>query len=543
MESIFVTENPIDLNLFENECNEVQKLRIGEIFQLKDNSLSICCIHCSQEFFFFTEFSLHTQEHFLHGEIGQLKECDSIKSHEKKVSQSENVFDQNRLHVKFETVTNEIEYFDRELGLDDGWTEEEYTERHHTISEPEINMKSVENSPATPSFIEGNDYVKTNNKFQCLKCSHEASRWECLRIHLLTHSDERNVVCPICSKTFSAVSYVRKHVNRTHKMKISADKIREAQPTFGAPIIDHPVKPVETKSFVEGKDYEKKNGRFQCLTCGRKMLDHIKEHLLTHSNDKDVFCPICEKSFIAVSYVRKHVNRAHKMRITADEIKSAQSSIQVPNKKEPNQSHTAAVVLHRSSGENLEKNFECFHCHRQFKSLSSLRIHLKLHSGIKYACPHCDKIFAMRSYVRDHIVVMHGIKREEIPKDSIQPAIGLVTVDTKPIIGLFECNLCKKQYTKKKTLRQHMKVHASGTFLCVICGVIYKSIANLRYHMERHQSDPKKRFQCNECEKTYPTRRYMLSHHRTIHRNNAKKKPKKKKETNCNQDAEPKFLI
>lgn len=81
--------------------------------------------------------------------------------------------------------------------------------------------------------------------------------------------------------------------------QITADKIREAQPSFNPSAIPaSAVKPMETRSFFEGVDYEKSKGRFKCLTCGREMLDHIKEHLMTHSNDKNVFCPICHKRFI-----------------------------------------------------------------------------------------------------------------------------------------------------------------------------------------------------------------------------------------------------
>lgn len=298
-------------------------------------------------------------------------------------------------------------------------------------------------------------------------------------------------------------------------MKITADKIREAQPSFNAAVVISPVKAVvETKSFIEGEDYEKSNGRYRCLTCGREMLDHIKEHLMTHSNDKNILCPVCSKAFIAVSYVRKHVNRLHKMRITAEEIKTAQTSFHIINEKNRVPSNMiTSVVLCQNKLDNPVKNFECFDCHRQFTSLSSLRIHSKLHSGVKFCCPHCDKIFAMRSYVRDHIVAIHGIRREEIPKDSIQQATSNISSEQRPNDDLFECNLCANRYSKKQTLRQHMKTHNSSEnsqFLCVICGAVYKSIANLRYHMERHQADPNKRHVCNDCGKSYPTRKFQI---------------------------------
>lgn len=230
------------------------------------------------------------------------------------------------------------------------------------------------------------------------------------------------------------------------------------------------------------------------------------------------------------------------MKITAEEIKTAQMSIFIPDEKQDFakkriESSFASVVLCQNKMDSPEKYFECFDCHRQLMSLSSLRIHLKLHSGIKYACTHCDKVFAMKSYVRDHLVAMHGIKRDEIPKDSIQPATIPLILESQPSPDLFECNLCQNKYDKKQKLRQHMKSHTSGPFLCVICGAVYKSIANLRYHMERHQADPNERHKCSECGKTYPTRRYMLSHYRTIHLNKRKKKPKTD-ETSTNNDLE-----
>ncbi|XP_055302209.1 zinc finger protein 26-like [Sitodiplosis mosellana] len=556
MESVFVTENPIDINLFVSECNDVPKLKVGEIFQLRDNSLSMCCVHCLQEFQYFTEFSLHIQDHqFLHSDVAQLrevKEGDSNRlAYADEISQLDTAYGYGQSNVKAETVReeggggNDSEFFGKDLELVEGWSDEDFVDNNQSIFEPEINVESFEKLPATPSFIEGTDYERLNGKYRCLTCNaHENAKWEHFKDHLLTHSNVRNIFCPICAKGFSAIAYVRKHVNRTHKTKITADKIREAQPSFNPSAISvSPVKTMETKSFVEGEDYEKSNGRFKCLTCDREMLDHIKEHLMTHSNDKNVFCPICHKRFITISYIRKHVNRFHKRRINAEQIKLAQSSFHILNKRKPSvhpSDVALAVVLSQNKLENVEKNFECFVCHRHFMSLSSLRIHLKLHSGIKFCCPHCDKLFAMKSYVRDHIVAMHNIRREEIPSDSIRQATGNVASEQRRLqpanAALFECNLCKNQYSNKQTLRQHMKTHTTASpFLCVSCGAVYKSIANLRYHMERHQADPNKRHMCNECKKTYPTRRYMLSHYRTIHLNKRKRKPKKDKASDNNE--------
>lgn len=523
MESVFVTENPINIEFFVNESHEVPKLKIGEIFRLKDSSLSIVCIDCLQEFQYFTEFALHIQEHYMRNEDAQLKEIIND------VVESKCTYDES-YNVQ---QTNSP----RNASIDDGGCEifDAGLSPHVEWTGRKSYSNELENLPEPHHFIEGTDYQRINDTFRCLACPHESNGWDLFRHHLQTHSKETNVVCPICSKAFTAVSYVRKHVNRKHKTKITADQIREAQPSFR--VDNSTARSLETKSFVEGQDYEKCNGRFKCLTCGREMLDRIKEHLLTHLNDRNIYCPLCSKPFIAVSYVRKHVNRAHKMKITANEIKAAQNPIdsieQNRNPVDNPLQYSFETVMLPTQPEIAEKYFECYHCHRLFTSVSSLRIHLKLHSNVKYSCPYCEKLFALRSYVRDHIVAMHGIRRDEIPRDCIREANGQETPPLPPAIGqpsvgsMFECNLCNNLYNSRQSLRQHMKTHSeNSSLLCVICGSVFKSIANLRYHMERHQADPNKRHQClhEQCNKTYPTRRYMLNHYRTIHLNRRKVK-------------------
>lgn len=566
MESIYVTENPIDIGRFVNECNEMPKLKIGEIFSMNGNDFLMCCFHCAQEFHYFTEFTLHIQEHYRRGEIGQLvkeiddgEECSDSRQNEIDktiVSGPENDF-----------MNDEFPLLDTDFELLNEPIDKSKLQNHanHIVLEP-ITAPNASFEPI--QFVEGTDYEQENShSYRCLICAHQSTAgWQYFRTHLLTHSSTPCIHCPICSKTFQNVSYVRKHVNRTHKLKITADKIRAAQSTFsGATPMDGIVSTTpETaeqsqqigepiKSFVEGEDYEKSNGRFKCLTCGREMLDHIKEHLLTHSNEKNVYCPLCDKAFIAVSYVRKHVNRAHKMKITAEEIKIAQTTIDTSIKSEtkidlerircPLRNDDKQTIKMTAVATMAQKNFECFECHRPFTGLNSLRIHLKLHSnsnsGIKYLCPYCEKLFAMRSYVRDHIVAMHGIKRDEIPKDSIRQATTVATTqstvfsDSQSNANIsFKCDQCQKTFETKQTLRQHIKTHTNGPFLCVICGVVYKSLANLRNHMERHQADPKSRHKCMNasCQKTYPTRRYMLNHYRSIHLQKGKRKKLK-----CNE--------
>lgn len=658
MESVFVSESLIDINQLASDASN--KLKIGEIFQLRDNTLSMCCTNCFQEFQYFTEFSLHIQDHFLRGEIAQLKEIKEeirieVQTPYNESSSSELLVLEPEIKCEVLNQGENDDFFDYDS--DFAWSNHSDDQSNPVEGiEPmrkwpeNVYISATLNPPASQPIVEGTDYEKVEDKFKCLTCDHVTAKLKHLKEHVSIHTNVKHVVCPLCNKLFASISYVRKHLNRTHQVKMSGEEIKKAQPFSNStdvvdlppvfvsaplpttPVLDKPEPTrktcVEAKSFVEDVDYSRSDNGFNCLTCTRQMAkwDHMKEHLLTHSSEKNVYCPLCAQAFITESYVRKHVNRTHKQRITAEEIKAAQSNIDIAQTKErwmaaqekkmakqvklnrakatttsseegtircldcikwftkPRYAQKHMRLIHAKmltigelisaqlslpnivydDGDDIgdgggnesveevqlivktesndtdtkntesDKCFECFECRKKFARTNSLRIHMKLHSGVKFSCPYCDKVFAMKSYVRDHIVIMHGIKRSDIPKEIITQASGNYTYSSRPIIAAFECYLCRNQYKKRNRLREHMNSHLSGPYLCEICSAVYKTTDTLRHHMEKHKANGA-RYECPDCSKTYPTRRYMLSHYRTIHLNKRRKKPElpKKSSISC----------
>lgn len=316
METVFIGESLIDYNQWTNDNDGSQKLKIGEIFQLKDSRISMCCSNCTQEFQYFTEFTLHIQEHFFRGEIAQLKEIkEELPTEiENKLEVDDSVSLNEEITVKCEVTPNEVndDFFKDDFGS--AWSDDDV---NGTLMDEQETTR-VENSSEDLSIIEGTDYEKLNDKFKCLICDHEPAIWNQFKQHVLNHTNPKEVMCPICSKLFASYAYTQKHCSRTHKKKISMDKIKEAQTlryVKKADVVDRavPIPPpipseqkpdskVEKRSYVDGIDYKRSNDKFQCLTseCNRIMakLDHMKEHLLTHSTSKNVFCPFCARAFI-----------------------------------------------------------------------------------------------------------------------------------------------------------------------------------------------------------------------------------------------------
>lgn len=210
MENIFVSESAMDVNHWKNTGDESEKMKIGEIFQLKDSSFSMQCINCFEEFQYYTEFTLHIQEHFLHGDIVRL---DHIKE-ELRSDASDVEYNEEDLvvsNVKCEIDAADFnECFDDNSAFDAAWSDGDFETNGHSLFESvERNVNSEYNSGENEMVVEGTDYEKVENKFRCLTCNYETEQWKHLKEHILIHTRPKDVECPICSKLFANISYVR----------------------------------------------------------------------------------------------------------------------------------------------------------------------------------------------------------------------------------------------------------------------------------------------------------------------------------------------
>lgn len=149
--------------------------------------------------------------------------------------------------------------------------------------------------------------------------------------------------------------------------------------------------------------------------------------------------------------------------------------------------------------------FSCWYCTDYFWDNSELIKHRNMHSNIEYLCELCNQVFMSRDILYSHISQLHQKKRWGPDPE------------TK-----FTCDICKKDFATKWSIKSHMLQHISKIFFCWMfpkntakvnkfatfsekfdyvcdqCGWKFLTKGNLKGHLQTTHSDVKN-FVCKAC--------------------------------------------
>ncbi|XP_012368839.2 zinc finger protein 883-like [Octodon degus] len=136
-----------------------------------------------------------------------------------------------------------------------------------------------------------------------------------------------------------------------------------------------------------------------------------------------------------------------------------------------------------------EALYKCHQCGKMYKNLSSLKNHVRLHTGQNpYECVVCRKAFTKQSDLRRHERTHTG---------------------EKP----YECNICQKSFTCSKTLKIHKRTHTGEKpYECNMCQKTFVCNKTLKIHERTHTGE--KPYECNVCGKAFTQSNNLIRHER-----------------------------
>lgn len=265
---------------------------------------------------------------------------------------------------------------------------------------------------------EANEHMVTHIKvFQCSICNEgfkNAYHYSC---HLQQH-DGLNFRCPLCPSESQRRNSMRTHINRIHYNKF----------------------------------------HYYCDTCGKGFNDAVffAEHSNEHQGLKPFKCVVCEKTFAFSRYLNNHQTRYHRVDIQGQLMKNqCPLCSRVFARDGTLESH----LLSRHSKKKPQKGHLCDICGKGFAVKNKLRIHYRVHTGVKpYTCHYCSKAFTKREYL-----VMHE----------------RVHTGEKP----YECEYCGKCFNQGASLRIHIRGHTGERpYICQGCNGGFISKGALQTH-------------------------------------------------------------
>lgn len=467
------------------------RTKIGDVYQLHTKEVILVCSHCTNEFEYFSEFSLHAQEHLQQlwqQSFTVLRDIDKNDSPQTQDVPTKSTIDEGPFAKTVLNCGNVADWMKTENSsdgsvLDDCRNDDDISscqgdsiqvnETSWQLDDP-VSIVKTETFPETslddPIPIDDIqiNIASTSKNAESTSKSHRKPKKSPKRKYNKITGDH-SVQYKRCIKKYQAST---SKADALRKLNIFRMSIK----VFPCHVEDTAESRMLANYLIKTAKYPlTADGQQKCPVCSiaYKNVYLLKKHILAHAKKPLFRCELCTKRCHSAQQLQKHFDTDHS---------------------------------------TAKFEFECFLCHSEFPNFQALQQHIKaMHTRENY-CTYCDKSFTRHEQYQNHFKNRHPQGFE------FKVGMRVSTVQCKPHISMFECFLCHKDFRKRHQLRLHTRLHNRRPRLCLICGAQYRSKAYFYNHMKLHAADGAKAHNCDICGKSFAIRTYMLRHRRIQHK-------------------------
>ncbi|XP_034232170.1 zinc finger protein 271-like [Thrips palmi] len=383
----------------------------------------------------------------------------------------------------------------------------------------DVDDQSMIDSPQLPNTN------REKREWHCNDCGFVALSQSSLKLHIeaqhnecsseVKHkhpSEEKLFSCEFCDKNFQTEVKWKRHVLSHTKLPMQERDSGEKCTKCGEEFFS--VK--ELQRHLKDVHNLKPDRKYECDICGRCYgnASGLNIHRATHSNETPYLCDICGKSFKHRAnlrcHKRSHGNETHR------------HACDICPKLFPSKFH---LNEHRNVHLNITP-YSCTVCDKKFHRRIQLRQHKTVHnSGSTFECPQCGAGFNRRGNMTQHMK-RHSNERKfscKVCKQSFETLSEVVqhrrehTVqeikDNSEEKKQLTCSQCPKIFSTSKGLEEHTKTHSNISFECELCNKQLSNRRTLEYHIRSFHTQERP-FSCQFCSMSFLSREACTVHER-----------------------------
>lgn len=429
-ESVYVNDSQ---NRSEHKLLDMERLKIGEVFQVRQDHFAFVCIHCSQEFQSFHRFTAHIASHYhnaMHwmtpGAIGHDPmdvRADDPPPNDESVEWLYTDSDNDSVH---NNSGNEPPHLGPSVECDVQLHEDYSHAPASAAYEPTENgtlphesqcfktkhpLMRVNESPDArriqPYFTKRHPFERTpDQRLKCPFCEFAGATKATVREHLFGHVGAKMFACKICDAEFGVPRELHDHIEQAHnevailwpdrrpkriaiEQLDSRGNVRESNVLVAPDIRVDPRLLMHSPTVKTEPKYDANGERIrsQCYICHKTFSrpNGFMKHLKVHTEEKNYQCITCGAQFRRSDHLSRHqlIHEAPKFKCDVCDMTFRRSDKLLEHR--------------RKHAETM--NFTCENCGLGFMELASIKTHVSFHCKGKADEPSASGIPAASSTI------------------------------------------------------------------------------------------------------------------------------------------------